>query len=101
MRKYTLSSRRNFLGKFTLGTLGIAASGIPSSDIRAGNFKIFEDHKHEPWALKSDIKIRIGIVGGGFGSDFYWHQHPNCIVEAVSDLQEERINRIKGHDGRD
>jgi predicted dehydrogenase len=31
-------------------------------------------------------KIRIGVVGGGFGRSFYWHEHPDCIVEAVSDL---------------
>jgi len=94
MKRNTQSSRRNFLGRFTLGTLGIAASGIPSTDTRAGNYNIFQDHKHEPWALKSDIKIRIGIVGGGFGAEFFWHQHPNCVVEAVSDLQEERKNRL-------
>lgn len=28
-------------------------------------------------------KIRIGIVGGGHGSGYYWHEHPNCMVEAV------------------
>jgi predicted dehydrogenase len=38
----------------------------------------------------SDRKIRIGVVGGGFGTQFQWHQHPNCVVEAVSDLQTPR-----------
>jgi predicted dehydrogenase len=37
-----------------------------------------------------DRKIRMAIVGGGFGSSFYFHQHPDCIVEAVSDLREDR-----------
>lgn len=37
----------------------------------------------------SDRKIRIGIIGGRFGSSFYFHEHPNCIVEAVSDLKAE------------
>ncbi|MCD6364686.1 MAG: Gfo/Idh/MocA family oxidoreductase [Planctomycetes bacterium] len=32
-------------------------------------------------------KIRIGVVGGGFGGSFQWHEHPDCIVEAVSDLK--------------
>jgi len=36
---------------------------------------------------KSDRKIRMGIVGGGFGSGFQWHLDPNCQVVAVSDLQ--------------
>ncbi|MDR2915921.1 MAG: Gfo/Idh/MocA family oxidoreductase [Tannerella sp.] len=35
-------------------------------------------------------KIRIGIVGGRFGNTFYFNEHPNCHVEAVSDLIPER-----------
>lgn len=35
-------------------------------------------------------KVRIGVVGGGFGRSFQWHEHPNCAVEAVSDLRPER-----------
>ena len=42
----------------------------------------------------SDRKIRIGIVGGRFGSSFFFHEHPNCIVEAVSDLRPERRDRL-------
>ena len=38
------------------------------------------------WEQTSDKEVRIGVVGGGFGRAFHWHQHPNCIVEAVSDL---------------
>lgn len=40
-------------------------------------------------------KIRIGVVGGGFGCSFQWHNHPNCIVEAVSDLLPDRCQRLK------
>lgn len=39
-------------------------------------------------------KIRIGIIGGGFGADFFFHEHPNCIVEAVSDLRQDRRERL-------
>jgi len=39
-------------------------------------------------------KIRIGVVGGGFGCSFQWHEHPDCIVEAVSDLRPERKTRL-------
>ena len=39
-------------------------------------------------------KIRIGVVGGGFGLGFQWHYHPDCIVEAVSDLRPERKARL-------
>ncbi|MHC4395461.1 MAG: Gfo/Idh/MocA family oxidoreductase [Planctomycetota bacterium] len=39
-------------------------------------------------------KIHIGVVGGGFGTAFQWHKHPDCIVEAVSDLRSERRKRL-------
>ncbi|MCS6831858.1 MAG: Gfo/Idh/MocA family oxidoreductase, partial [bacterium] len=39
-------------------------------------------------------KVRVGVVGGGFGASFYFHEHPNCIVEAVSDLIPERRERL-------
>lgn len=38
--------------------------------------------------------VRIGIVGGRFGLSFYFHEHPNCIVEAVSDLREDRRTKL-------
>ena len=38
----------------------------------------------------STRKIKIGVVGGGFGRSFYFNEHPNCTVEAVSDLIPER-----------
>lgn len=40
--------------------------------------------------LDPDRKVRIGVVGGGFGAAFQWHLDPNCIVEAVSDLRSDR-----------
>jgi predicted dehydrogenase len=42
----------------------------------------------------SDRKVRIGIVGGNFGASFEFHEHPNCIVEAVSDLIPARRDRL-------
>lgn len=41
-----------------------------------------------------DKKIRMGVVGGNFGCSFQWHEHPNCIVEAVSDLRPERRDAL-------
>jgi predicted dehydrogenase len=35
-------------------------------------------------------RIRIGVIGGGFGRSFCWHEHPDCTVEAVSDLIPDR-----------
>ncbi len=43
-----------------------------------------------PQNTVSQRKIRIGIIGGSFGLGFQFHEHPNCIVEAVSDLRPER-----------
>lgn len=43
----------------------------------------------------SGRKLRIGVVGGGFGTSFYWHKHPNCIVQAVSDLLPERREALR------
>ncbi len=72
-------SRRIFLGK--AGGVVLGVSGALASD----------SHTSVPDnPLQSNRKIRIGVVGGGFGCSFQWHEHPNCIVEAVSDLQEER-----------
>ncbi len=45
--------------------------------------------------LKSDRKVRIGVVGGGFGAGFQWHLDPSCIVEAVSDLIPARRARLQ------
>lgn len=43
------------------------------------------------WAADSaPKKVRVGVVGGGFGTQFHFHQHPDCVVEAVSDLRPER-----------
>ena len=44
--------------------------------------------------LLASKKVRIGIVGGRFGASFQFHEHPNCIVEAVSDLREDRRNNL-------
>jgi len=43
--------------------------------------------------MASSNIVRMGILGGGFGGAFQWHLHPNCKVEAVCDLSEERRKR--------
>lgn len=32
----------------------------------------------------------MGIVGGRFGASFFFHEHPNAVVEAVADLRADR-----------
>lgn len=39
-------------------------------------------------------KVRMAVVGGRFGCSFPWHKHPDCVVEAVSDLREDRRKRL-------
>jgi predicted dehydrogenase len=64
------SSRRSFLG----GVAALAAPAIVQS--RPGG------------------KVRVGIVGGGFGSTFQFHEHPDCEVVAVADLRADRRDRL-------
>ncbi|MBL8234027.1 MAG: Gfo/Idh/MocA family oxidoreductase [Bryobacterales bacterium] len=40
-------------------------------------------------------KIRLAVVGGGFGATFHFHEHPQCTVTAVSDLYPERRQRLR------
>ena len=78
----TTVSRRDFVkvaGAAALaGAFGLTTTAVPA-----------------PAQLASDRKIRIGIVGGGFGAAFMWHLDPNCIVEAVSDLRVDRRNYLQ------
>jgi len=72
-------SRRDFLERSATGAAtGIAFTGISLTAAAYAR------------TASSDRKIRIGVVGGGFGTQFQWRQHPNCVVEVVSDLQTPR-----------
>src|SRR6266436_1011150 len=39
-------------------------------------------------------QIRIGVVGGNFGTQFPWHLHPNCKVTAVCDIRPDRLDSM-------
>lgn len=41
--------------------------------------------------------IRMGVVGGGFGATFHWHEHPNCVVTGVTDLRADRRELLRKH----
>jgi len=71
--------------EFIVGSAGLAAGVSAAADVRREVIGV-----RPPWEQTSDAKVRIGVVGGGFGRAFHWHEHPNCIVEAVSDLIPER-----------
>lgn len=72
-----LLSRRRFLRAAAVAT---AATALPTRTL--------------PAADTAPRKIRLAVVGGGFGTDFQWHEHPDCVVEAVSDLRPERRERL-------
>jgi predicted dehydrogenase len=71
-------TRRHFLG--TTGAAGAALALAPRFTFAT-----------EP---ASERKIRVGIVGGRFGASFHFHEHPNCTVEAISDLRADRRARL-------
>jgi predicted dehydrogenase len=50
-----------------------------------------------PAPLGTSRKIRLAVIGGGFGADFSFHEHPNCVVAAVSDLRADRRKRLMEH----
>ena len=70
-------SRRDFLKMGSMAALGMT---LPLN---------------QSFALSTSAKkLRVGIVGGRFGCSFQFHEHPNCIVEAVSDLRPERRTKL-------
>lgn len=64
--------------------VGVGAAGVAMSP----HFAFGSD------SISSDRKIRMAIVGGRFGASFFFHEHPNCIVEAVSDLRSDRRDHL-------
>ncbi len=78
-------SRRRFLGATGRSALAASLAGLSARGARA--------EAPDP-PVRFDRKIRIGVVGGRFGASFHWHQDPNCIVQAVSDLIPDRRDRL-------
>src|SRR5690348_5112903 len=72
-------SRRNFLQKAGSAPLLVAASKLLAQN---------PTETYQP--LDTGKKLNIGVVGGGFGSAWPWHKHPNCVVTAVAELRDDR-----------
>ena len=70
-------SRRTFLK-----TVGATTAAIGSS-------------AHVALGQANEKKIRMAVVGGGFGRSFFWHEHPNSTVTAVCDVQPKALDRLK------
>lgn len=81
-------SRRNFL-RTTTAALAVGATAThatpgPTNELTV----VLPQMTYKP--LPDGKKLRIGVVGGGFGSSFPWHLHPNCEVTAVAELRDDR-----------
>jgi predicted dehydrogenase len=79
-------SLQNLTRRGFLTGVGVAAAGaaLPGSVLGAGI----------PLRAASGQVVRIGIVGGNFGSTFQWHLDPNCKVTAVCDLRDDRLKTL-------
>ena len=76
-------SRRKFLAE-----VGASAVAISSASLQASSGFL-------PIGPRVPEKVvNIGVVGGGFGSQFQWHLDPNCKVVAVCDLRDDRLKRL-------
>ncbi len=73
-------SRRSFL-QWT----GSAAALAAATALPAGR----------AYSAETGKTLRMGVVGGGFGATFHWHQHPNCKITGVTDLREDRRIRLR------
>jgi predicted dehydrogenase len=85
-------SRRDILEKAPAAAIGLTSA---AALLQAFTDKVTAaalDAPDDP--LQSDRKVKVGIVGGGFGRSFQFHLDPNCIVHAVSDLREDRRQKL-------
>ena len=76
------TTRRHFL----TGAVSAAIVGGAAPRMRA---------EEKSQGKKSAQVVRLGIVGGNFGSSFFWHLHPNSKVTAVCDIRQDRLERLQ------
>lgn len=80
----TVFSRRAFLQGTALAATGALAIGAQKSAPTG------------PAAAAAHRgPVRLGVAGGNFGAQMYWHEHPDCKVVAVADLIPERVDYLK------
>ena len=72
-----MPTRRNFLA--APAALAAAVPGAPAG---------------RPAPVTSK-KIRMAVVGGGFGREFGWHEHSGCVVNGVTDLRADRRKLLR------
>ena len=75
--------RRAFL-EWSGSAAALAAAGLLTQAGRA-------------FPAETGTTVRMGVVGGGFGASFHWHEHPNCVVTGVTDLREDRRKKLRDY----
>ena len=94
-RKLEKVTRRKFIQGVGIGTGISAATVIAGGRSAAGRSMEFaEPAIPGPHSRPAARPVKIGIVGGNFGSSFQWHLHPDCKVTAVCDLRDDRLKRL-------
>jgi len=71
----------------------LGLSGSAAACLVAGAATLADVGRAYP--AESGKKIRMAVVGGGFGASFHWHEHPNCTVTGVTDLYPGRRDALK------
>ena len=81
------SDRPSAISRRTFLEWSGSAAALASGDIltRAGR----------AYPAETGKKIRMGVVGGGFGAVFQWHDHPDCVVTGVTDLRPDRRQALQ------
>ena len=89
--------RRNFLRLAGAGALAVglgSRKGMAAEKPIQGFEQVASDTEtSKGWKPISDRKIRVGIAGNGvckFGGQFYFQNHPNVTVAAVTDLDPDK-----------
>jgi predicted dehydrogenase len=67
-----------------------SATALAASSAAGLVASIAETSRADTPAPAGGQKVRIGVVGGGFGASFHWHEDPNCVVTGVTDLRPDR-----------
>jgi predicted dehydrogenase len=99
----TLTSRRSFLSAAAGSAAAMGFAGVANAaDKGVESIAGFEsagqtEQQAGKWEAVSDRKIRVGLVGYGlceFAAHFYFQDHPNVEVGAVSDLLPDRCSQL-------
>ncbi len=83
-------TRRDVLAKTSAAVIGTTAV---QELLRGGERSASAETAAQ--ATDTSRKVRIGVVGGGFGASFHWHEDPNCVVTGVTDLRADRRDILR------